>query len=170
MSLHTASSTTIPEGQADVAFVVEDIDVGIDEDTIRNAMRPYLQDQASELSDLLLGSYGDNNGAVDFYYRRGNDGQPYLFFIAPDDPRSTATYGYETPGFFSSSDLSEASRISRLDIPGSGDTTHEKVIVGSAETTLYLADDEGTVYRLRLDTQRGLEELRVHVSRQMRAR
>ena len=44
-----------------------------------------LQDQAGKISDKLLGDYKKNNGAVDFYYRRGSDGHPYLFFVTADD-------------------------------------------------------------------------------------
>ncbi len=59
--------------------------------------------------------------------------------------------------------------MSRTDIAGSGDTTHEKLRVTPGETTLYAQDESGAVYRLRVVVMAGREsEITVALSRRMR--
>jgi len=148
VALHNFSGTMVNEGDADVAFTVRDIDVGLNADEIRDAVRPALQSQASLLSERLLGDFSANNGAVDIYYRRGIDDVPYLFFVTAEDPRPVADYTYARPGSFSDAGLTN--QISRVDISGSGDTTHEKLALMPGDTTVYVEDDAGTTFRLRI--------------------
>jgi hypothetical protein len=149
VALHRLPSGKIAEGTANAAFTLRNIPVGMTAEQIRSAIRPYLQDQASTISERLLGDYSRNNGQVDFFYRRGLDGKPYLFFAAEGDPRPEPGYDYDEPGFFSEPSLSAASRVSSLGIAGSGDTTHEKVALPLGETVLYAEDESGALYRLR---------------------
>ncbi len=114
------------------------------------AVRPALQAQASKLSDILLGDFKKNNGVVDFYYRRGSDGRPYLFFVTPGDLRPDQSYGYTRPGFFASSDLAPGSKLSATTIPGVGDDVHEKLALDPGETVVYAEGDDGQVYRVRV--------------------
>lgn len=161
--------STINEGSANVAFSLTGVPVGLTADQIRAAVRPVLQSQASTLSSRLLGNYAGNNGQLDLYYRRGSDGMPYLFFAAMGDPRPVAGYRYMRPGFFSNASLDAASRVSRTDIAGSGDTAHEKLRVNPGETVVYAQDEMGAVYRLRIVVMPGREsEITVAVSRRLR--
>ncbi|HEX6244024.1 MAG TPA: Ig-like domain-containing protein, partial [Polyangiales bacterium] len=83
VALHNPTSNiTLPEGQVNVAFSLKNVNVGLTADAIRSAMRPALQQQRAKLSQRLLGDYKKNNGAVDFYYRKGADGAAYIFFVA----------------------------------------------------------------------------------------
>ncbi|MCA9688306.1 MAG: hypothetical protein KC636_01765, partial [Myxococcales bacterium] len=99
--LHEPPGCEIPEGQADVEFTLRDIPIGISGAEIAESVRPYLQEQKSDISALLLGNYKENNGKVDFYYRAGADGFGYLFFVHQDDQAEGASYLYQKPGFYS---------------------------------------------------------------------
>jgi hypothetical protein len=149
VALHTPPAGDIPEGQADVAFTLRDIPIGISGDKIAGAVRPYLQEQAPEIAQLVLGDYWKNNGAVDFYYRRGSDGQPYLFFVTDADLKPGEPYAYKNPGFFTCPEVQPDCKASQTAIDGAGDDTHEKVKLPPGESTFYLQDDTGTVYRAR---------------------
>lgn len=153
VALHSFGSTKVAEGQANVAFTLSGVPVGLTADQLRDAVRPYLQQQGPELSKGLLGDYAKNNGPVDFFYASGADGEPYLMFVAPSDPRPVATYGYKNPGFFSDENLSN--KVSTLAAGTSGDAVHEKVKLTPGESTLYAADEKGKVYRLRLSVPKG---------------
>ena len=136
---------------------------------IRTAIRPYLQDQASFLSSRLLGDYAKNNGLLDFFYRRGSDGVPYLFFAAAGDPRPRPGYAYKHPGFFRDAALTSASKASATNISGSGDTAHEKVMLGAGATVLYVEDETGAIYRLRFDVSpTNTTEITVRVAKKAR--
>jgi hypothetical protein len=149
VALHTPPSGDIPEGQANVAFTLSDIPIGISGAAIAEAARPFLQEQAPKLSDLLLGDYWKNNDPVDFYYRRGADGVPYLFFVEPEDLAPGAAYNYSRPGFFTCPDLEDSCKVSAKELAGAGDTAHEKLRLDAGETVLYARDDGGDTYRLR---------------------
>ncbi len=158
--------TPIPEGAATVKFTVQDVPAGVSAESLRTEISSYLADQASLLADRLLGDYFANNGAVDFFYRRGNDGQRALYFVHPDDPLPQ-TYNYDTVGFYSSPDLGASNRVSTTTIAGSGDSVHEKLAITAGTQTVYLADDTGGTYRLRIEANNDSDEITVHVSRRM---
>ncbi|MEZ4329545.1 MAG: Ig-like domain-containing protein [Polyangiales bacterium] len=166
VALHRLPSATIPEGQANVAFTLEDIGVGMTAEEIRAAVRPVLQGQASTLSDMLLGDYAANNGRVDLFYARGADGVPTVYFAAAGDPRPGAPYGYARPGFFS--DAALTSMVSTRTVPGSGDTEHEKLRLAVGESTVFAQDEDGGVYRLRFVVGADPTEIAVYVSRRTR--
>lgn len=144
--LHDSGFATFPEG-VQLAFTVEDIDVGITGSQAAEAVRPYLQEQASTISDFLLGDYKDDNDPVDFYYRRAEDGQPYVYFVAPEDRSEGASYGYATPGFFHDVGLSD--RASSPSIEGVADEIHQKLALPAGESFYYFEDDTGARYRAR---------------------
>jgi hypothetical protein len=148
VALHNTPFNTFSEGQTDVAFTLHDVPVGITGSQAAEAVRPYLQAQAAKLSDFLLGDYEKNNDRVDFFYARGDDGNVYLYFIAPGDRADDDTYTYADPGFFSDSAL--AHKISETAVPGLTDTVHEKVRLDPGETVVYFGDESGQVYRLRI--------------------
>lgn len=163
VALHRTPFTHFAEGSANVAFTVRDIPVGLTGAEAVEAVKPYLQEQAGLLSDLLLGNYRENNDPVDFYYRRGEDGGAYLFFVASEDLPENVEYPYVEPGFFSDPGLSD--KVSELQIPGVRDETHEKVALSAGETVLYVADDTGTVYRVRAVMPEGDDsEIQVYIA------
>ncbi|MCA9638359.1 MAG: hypothetical protein KC420_20155, partial [Myxococcales bacterium] len=149
VALHTPPYGDIPEGSADVAFTLHDIEIGVSGTAIAEAARPYLQEQAAKLSDLILGDYWKNNDPLDFYYRRGADNKPYLFFVNQKDLPPGSAYEYASPGFYTCPELTAECKASSLDLGGAGDTAHEKFYLPPGETVLYLADDLGDTYRTR---------------------
>ena len=165
MALHRLPAGVLAEGQANVAFTLEDIPVGLPADELRESVRPYLQQAAPHISEQMLGEHERNSAPVDLFYRRGADGVGYVFFVGPDDPRPVDGYGYASPGFYRDPELSD--KVSERDLPGSGDSTHEKLRPGQGETTVYVEDDDGDRYRLRLSLDRP-DELTVHVARRRR--
>ena len=148
VALHTPPSGDIAEGMANVEFTLFGIPIGLNGPQIAESVRPYLQAQAGTISKQLLGDYKKNNGAVDFYYRRGTDGLPYLFFVTPADlADGTPADHYKNPGFFSCPTLDADCKVSTLELDGAGDTTHEKLRLAAGDTVLYMQDDTGAVYR-----------------------
>jgi Bacterial Ig domain len=166
VALHNFGSTTLAEGRVNVAFTLRSVNVGLTADGIRAAMRPRLQEQRSKLSQRLLGDYKKNNGAVDFYYRRGADSAPYVFFVAPEDPLPTSGYAYTKPGFFS--DAALTNKVSTKDAGSSGDSTHEKLAIKSGESVVYMSDAEGQVLRLRFVVGAEPREIAVFLARKVR--
>ncbi|HEY0136112.1 MAG TPA: hypothetical protein VGB85_18625 [Nannocystis sp.] len=156
VALHTPPAGDIAEGQANVEFTLFDVPIGLNGPEIAESVRPYLQQQAGKISELLLGDYKKNNGAVDFYYRRGADGLPYLFFVTADDlADGTPADHYKNPGFFSCPEVDAGCKVSQLELGGAGDSTHEKFKLPAGDTTLYLQDDEGKVYRATFEVPEG---------------
>ena len=151
VALHNPPQVTFPEGAANVAFTLQDMQVGITGPEIESAVRPYLQSQSSALADYLLGDYTKNNGLVDFYFRRATDGAPYLFFVTSEDLPPEASYLHTTPGFFSEPSLSDDSKLSKTSIAGVEDTTHEKLPLIEGLQVVYVKDAAGAVSRLRIN-------------------
>jgi hypothetical protein len=165
VALHETPFASIGEGNANVAFTLFDVPVGLTGSEAAEAVRPYLQEQASLLSDFLLGDYKKNNDHVDFFYRRAEDGEPYLFFVAEGDQKDGEPYTYANVGFFSSSTFED--KVSDTQVFGLGDTVHEKLWVPEGETVVYFEDDGGQVYRARLVRDAGADEIEVHLSRKV---
>lgn len=154
---------TFPEGQANVAFTLEDIPCGITGAEAADAVRPFLQAQASDIAGYLLGNYKENSGPVDFYYRRADDGGSYLFWVTSEDLLDGLPYGWEAPGFYADVDLSE--KLSSTNIAGVGEGAHEKLRIEPGETTVYAADDEGGVYKIHVFAPDDTREITVYVSK-----
>jgi hypothetical protein len=145
------------EGQARPVYALHGVPIGLSGSQLVAQIRPTLQAQARQISDAILGRYWKNNNALDFFYRRVTPGgEPYLFFAAatdlrpdPANPNQPRAYTYARPGFFTSPDLSDASKVSATVIAGVDDTTHEKYRLPTGETVLYMQDDEGATYQVR---------------------
>jgi hypothetical protein len=165
VALHNTPFSTIAEGAGNVAFTLLDVPCGLSGAAAAEAVRPYLQEQASELSDFILGDYKKNNDRLDVYYDRGDDGEPYLFFVAEGDLRDGEPYTYARPGFYRTSALED--KVSELAIPGLTDTSHEKLALVDGETVVYYEDDGGQVYRLRIERPVDSDDLRIHVARKV---
>lgn len=151
VALHDTQYNTFAEGDADLAFTLYDVPVGITGSQAAEAVRPFLQEQSSLLSDFILGDFKKNNDRVDFYFRRASNGEPYLFFVAPEDLQEGELYGYERPGFYESSSLSPESKVSEQRMDGVGDEVHEKLALEVGETSAYYEDDDGQVWRIRVE-------------------
>jgi hypothetical protein len=165
VALHATPFSVIPEGQANVAFTLFDVPCGLSGPDAAEAVRPYLQEQASELSDFILGDYKKNNDNLDVYYDVGENGEPYLFFVAEGDLRDGEPYSYARPGFFRTSALED--KASSTVVVGLSDTVHEKLAIPVGETVVYYEDDGGMVYRLRIERTAGEDELTAAIARKV---
>ncbi|WP_437936869.1 hypothetical protein [Sorangium sp. So ce341] len=159
----------ISEGDAQPVFALHDVGIGLTGEQILADLRPTLQSQAKEIAEIILGRYWVNNDALDFFYgRSAPDGTPTLFFVAEDDLRPSdqsseapRDYTYEKPGFFTSPDLDEASKVSKKELEGVADTAHEKYRLPPGDTTLYMQDDEGAVYEVRFHVPDGDDPVQI---------
>lgn len=135
------------EGEANLAFRLEHLPIGLTAAQLIDALRPSLESQKAELSQRLVGDSGLAASGVDFFFAPAvDDDAALLLFRAPQD--SGLKYDYQHPGFFSDAALSE--RVSELKLQGSDDTAHHKVLVHAGDV-LYLEDNEQVVYRLSVD-------------------
>lgn len=117
----------------------------------------YLKQQEDILADIMVGQYWRNNAALDLYFARGEDGQPYLVFANeedlradPGDPNAPYAPDYPVPGFFDCSNLLDSCKVSSKQIAGVSDTSHEKLLLTEGWSTLYVRDDRGDDYELRV--------------------
>lgn len=157
--LHDSGFARFPEG-VDLAFTVEDIPVGLTGSEAAEAVRPFLQEQAADISEFLLGDISATNDPVDLYYRRAENGEPYIYFAAPEDRPEGTPYTYENPGLFMDSGLSDKASSTQLD--GLTDTSHEKLALPAGESQYYFADETGAKYRIRFSV--GDDETTIEVS------
>ncbi len=155
VALHTPPGGDIPEGEADVEFTLYGIPIGLTGEQITESTRPFLQEQASLISDLLLGNYKENNGKVDFYYRVAPDEKSYLYFIHPEDLQDGDAYNYSAPGFYDCPEATANCKVSKIDIAGTADDIHEKYKLPAGESVLYIRDDEDKIYRTKFIVPQG---------------
>lgn len=146
--LHQTPFGTIPEGEANVAFDLRDIPIGLTGPQAAEAVRPFLQEQASLVSHFLLGDFRKNNGRVDLFWRRTEDGNPTLFFIGREDLNPSDPYPWPRPGFFSDPDATQ--QIGRTQLSGVSDTTHLKWQPPPGVSHVYVVDRQGQIHRLDL--------------------
>lgn len=152
----------IEEGMMAPVFALKKVPLGLTAEVLIEKLRETMQTQADKIGDALAGSYWKNNARLDFYYRRGDDDNPYLWFVAPSDKRPAAgdpdqldAAVYAKPGFFGDPALTQ--KVSSTDIPGVADTEHEKFALPTGVTTLYMQDDEAKTYELTFTVNDPLE-------------
>ncbi len=146
----------VEEG-ATPTFALTKLNIGLTADDLIAQIRQSLEDQEDVMSDLILGRYWKNNHALDFYYRRADDGNLYLFFANnedlrpdPQNPNAPLEPAYQNPGFFSCVEVNEGCKESRLNISGVSDTTHEKLALKRGWNNLYMQDDLNGIYEVRI--------------------
>jgi hypothetical protein len=168
VALHRTPGGTIPEGEANMAFSVRNIDVGITARELEASIRPFLQSQRSRISELLLGDYFANNGEVDFYYRRDpNTGRPFLYFAAETTPRPSGTWRYTRPGFYRTPDCDPAQLASAMRITGVQDTDHHKLEILSGTQRVFVCDADNRVWRLDVTALDDPREITVDIARRL---
>jgi len=153
----------IAPGRARAVFALRGIPIGIRGSELVQRMRPVLQKQEREIAEIIVGKYWEHNDDLDAFVMPGiPTSRPYLFFVAPSDlrpnpenPAVPKAYAYPRPGFFSRSDLSETSRLSRRTIAGVSDTEHEKLELTSGSHVVYARDAAGDTYELTIYVPEG---------------
>lgn len=155
----------VAQGQGDVRFEVQGVDVGITAPEIKAALRPTMEAQKSKLSELLLGETTVGVTPPDLYLARGADAKLRLYFVHPSDGVEAGAADHLEPGFYADEALS-AKLSSTLDA-GSGDATHEKLLLGDAAQTVYCQDVSGAVYRLELQPLEGGDSVPLTVRKRL---
>jgi hypothetical protein len=160
------------EGEADIAFTLYDVPLGVSADAIVDEIRANMAADPIALEDLAENLTANTEGFADFYYWRPKPGGPvelegdWLFFITQDDipvddSGPARPYNYENPGFYADEGLSQkVSSTMEVD----GDDTHEKVRI-SAGDVLYVEDDTGRVYRIDVAEKPSTHRVALDVTR-----
>jgi hypothetical protein len=143
------------EGEADIAFTLTDVPLGVEADAIVDEIRKNMAANPLALQDLAENLTDNTFGFADFYYWKPAPGGPvddegdWLFFVTQDDipvddDGPARPYAYANPGFFADEGLTQKlSSTAEL----AGDDTHEKVRIEPGDV-LYMQDDTGKVFRI----------------------
>ncbi|MEM1350245.1 MAG: hypothetical protein AAGI01_16920, partial [Myxococcota bacterium] len=124
----------VPPGGATVTFTLEDLPIGLTADELIAALRPTLQAQSAELSELLVGANGLATSDVDIFLSPGDThGTHFLFYRAPSDAPAEP-YDWVTPGFFGP--VTADKRSDTAPLPGTQDDAHEKVEARAGDSWL----------------------------------
>lgn len=152
----------VAEGAGDMAFALKQLPIGLTADELIAKLRPKLAEQEKKLSDLLVGSTGLATSRADLFFMAApGGGEGALLFRADGDGGESVKYA--KPGFYADTALTR-----KVSSTGAGfglsDTKHEKVSA-AAGATYYAADDDGSVYELKISARDadgvGLEVRRV---------
>jgi hypothetical protein len=162
VGMHGPDESRFAEGDANVAFTLSDVPVGLTGAECAEAVRPYLQEQRADIARHILGDFRERNDPVDFYLASIDTGALALFFVSPDDLAPGTPYPYPRPGFYLDAALTPGQKVSVLDMGGSSDRLHEKLLVAPTEQIVYAGNAKGQVFRLRI-TPDPLDALRVRV-------
>lgn len=149
VALHGPNGRNFDEGDVDVKFTLSGVVAGITGEQAAEATRPFLQQQGPDLARFILGNFRERSGAVDFYYRRADDGTAMLYFVAPEDLADGLGYGWQTPGFFADAALTQ--KVSATQVDGVADTTHEKLTIEGGEQIVFMQDDTGRRFQVRIN-------------------
>ncbi len=163
----------LAEGDADVALSLRDVEVGVETDELISQTRMNLEQNPEALREFASLITDSTRGDADFYYVRvGDEGLAedqgdWLYFVNEDDlrldeeGRPVREYGYEAPGFFADRDLTN--KVSTTD-GVNGDTAHEKVRIEAGDV-LYVLDDDGQRFEIRVGTKPSRSWVSVEVTR-----
>lgn len=165
VALHGPDHRRFEEGEVDVEFTLTGVVAGITGEQAAAATRPWLQVQGPAIADFLLGNFRERSGAVDFYFRRTSEGRPALYFIAPEDLAAGREYTWRRPGFYGTPDLAIGGKVSVTELPNEPDTTHEKLLLEGGEQVVFMEDDAGRRYQLRIVAEGpNSTDIQVHVT------
>ncbi len=160
------------EGEADIAFTLTDVPLGIPAEDIVNEIRDNMAADPLALEDLAENLTANTFGFADFYYWQPQPGGAvewegdWLFFVTADDipvddSGPARPYNYENPGFFADAELTQKlSSTQEID----GDDTHEKVRIEAGDV-LYVEDDTGRVYQIDVAEKPSQHTLALDVTR-----
>ena len=158
----------LAEGEANAELRLVNLPLGVSAEQIVTRIRDNLAQNPAALRELAEATHQTTRGAADFYYDRpdGTDAD-FLSFIAESDiPRGpdgqrTRPYAYAHPGFFADAALTAVLGS----IAGThGDSRHHRLQVVAGQT-LYVADDDGGVYRVRIGVKPSRQRLPLQITR-----
>jgi hypothetical protein len=148
----------IAEGNATVEFTLNDLPVGVDSVKLLEEIKVNMAKNPRALRDLASAINQTTEGAADIFYVRIEPEDDavqtgdWLWFVTEDDiPRlpdgaRERPFAYAQPGFFADAALTQPVGDRRVLF---GDDSHTKVAVAPG-MVLYLQDDTGAVFELRV--------------------
>ncbi|MCA9694867.1 MAG: hypothetical protein KC636_35135, partial [Myxococcales bacterium] len=153
---HDPNGDGVPDYETAVPqFTFHGLDIGVSTQELVDKVVESLKAQEEKLATVLVGEFWRNNDPLDFYYWRGEDGRPYLYFANeedlrpdPQDPNKQLVPSYPTPGFYSCPEFSGC-KVSQTTVLGVDDKTHEKVRLVDTQTILYVRDDQNDPYEVQ---------------------
>ncbi|HLT35614.1 MAG TPA: hypothetical protein VK034_04995 [Enhygromyxa sp.] len=162
----------LAEGEADIAFTLTDVPLGIPAETIVEEIRENMAADPLALEDLAENQTANTFGFADFYYWRPKPGGAsqwegdWLFFVTQDDipiddNGPARPYNYQNPGFFADANLTQ--KLSSTD-EVDGDDSHEKLRIEPGDQ-LYVEDDTGRVYRIDVAEKPSVYTIALDVTR-----
>lgn len=162
----------LQEGDADIAFALSDVSLGVEAKDIVNEIRANMAADPVALQALAENLTANTFGFADFYYWKPKPGGPaqwdgdWLFFVTAadipsDDSGPARPYAYANPGFFADEALT--TKLSSTD-EVDGDDTHEKLLIAPNDV-LYVEDDAGRVYRIDVAPKPSSNRLALDVTR-----
>lgn len=163
----------IPQGEAHVRIVLEDIPIGLTSEDIVRTIRENLAADPALLTDVVRQLIDHSEGDADFYYLRPGPGTPaalegdWLVFVGEEDIRRddagepVRAWTYSRPGFFADEALEQ--RVSSP-VLLEGDARRQKVRVAPGDTLYAQAADDG-VHRIRVREKPAVHRLRLEITR-----
>lgn len=156
----------IPEGEANVALSLRDVEVGVDTEQLITQTRENLEQNPEALREFASLITDSTVGDADVYYVR-TGGEDWLYFVIEDDLRldeqghPVRDYSYAAPGFFADEGLTmKVSSPEAVD----GDAEHEKVRIVPGDV-LYVGDDDDQRYEIRVGAKPSRAWIELEVTR-----
>lgn len=163
----------IPDDQGDLRITLEQVPVGTTVDALVAQIKANIQSNPAALSAIAELLNENTEGRADFFYYVPSHDNPeelrgdWLYFITPADIENDADgepvrpYGYTKPGFYRDPKLTDkASAALEID----GDTSHEKVKIVAGDV-LYMADDQGRLFRITALDKPALHSVALEIKR-----
>jgi hypothetical protein len=141
----------LAEGQANMAFALEDLSIGLTADQLIEKLRPKLAEQQTKLSELFVGDLGLASTKADVFYAPANGQEGALLFRAKGD--GAGDYTYPHVGFYADAKLTK--KVSTTAAAGGvSDEKHEKV-AATLGHSFYAANEVGDVYEIEIAAREG---------------
>lgn len=156
----------IPEGEADVALSLRDVEVGVDTELLIEQTRKNLEQNPEALREFASLITDSTRGDADVYYVRVED-EDWLHFVSENDlrldeeGRPVRDYAYDLPGFFADRELTM--KVSSTELVG-GDGEHEKVRIVPGDV-LYVQDDDDVRYEVAVGQKPSRAWINLQVTR-----
>lgn len=152
----------LAEGEANVEFTVRDVPVGVSPEQLVEQLKTNIRAQPEVLREFATLLLDNAAGDADIFYRRDDD-RDWLVFIEPgdirldDDGALVRPYAYDTIGFFRDEGLRDV-------VSMEGDDGRHAVEVEAGDV-LFVADDEGGVFRIDVGEKRGRSTMALDITR-----
>lgn len=141
----------VPEGQAEMAFTLDNLSIGLTATELVEKLRPKLHEQETELSEFFVGDLGLAESKAELFYMAAAGKAGALAFRAKDD--AEGDFPYAKPGFFSDAQLTNKVSVT-TPVGGVDDETHEKV-PATLGASYFASDESGQAFEITIAERDG---------------